>query len=456
MPEMNSARIKKEDQNGGWWRYRYLIAAILFIAYSIQYLDRIKTTALIPLIRVSINLSYADIGNGIFLMMVFYGPAQFVSGMLCDRYGPKKVLVFSLVSWITLTVWMAYMQTSVEWYVRSAIFGLTVGTEFVPSARLLARWFPPKQRAQAQSTLSWAWILTPAWAAIVATQLATFFGDWRPVFLVVAAIAVLPLVLILMFIKDRPEACKSVSECELQESYADELAEGTMMTKNIKERTLSDEVRNRYKIPLWTILTTPGFIAVTLIDVTMQMTFWGVIAWSPTYLKEVFKFSLVNMGYWASVYFAAGVLGSFVSSWVSDNIFHGKRRPMIAMCFLGTIPCILILSQLPPGVSQFSLLAVLAGAGFFANMGWGPFLAWPADVFSAEVYGKAMGFMQMFGYIGGAFCPLIMSRLIRTTPTGADYTYSWIFVACCAFAGLLCAFMVRDKKMPAPQLKRQS
>ena len=111
MGEMNGIRMQKEDQNGGWWRYRYLIAAILFIAYSIQYLDRIKTTALIPLIKSSINLNYADIGNGIFLMMVFYGPAQFVSGMLCDKYGPKKVLLFSLVSWIAMTVWMAYMQT---------------------------------------------------------------------------------------------------------------------------------------------------------------------------------------------------------------------------------------------------------------------------------------------------------------------------------------------------------
>ena len=26
MGEMNSVRMQKEDQNGGWWRYRYLIA----------------------------------------------------------------------------------------------------------------------------------------------------------------------------------------------------------------------------------------------------------------------------------------------------------------------------------------------------------------------------------------------------------------------------------------------
>jgi hypothetical protein len=33
------------------WRYRYAIAALLFFAYTIQYLDPVKTTTLMPLIR---------------------------------------------------------------------------------------------------------------------------------------------------------------------------------------------------------------------------------------------------------------------------------------------------------------------------------------------------------------------------------------------------------------------
>ncbi|MDI3312038.1 MAG: MFS transporter [Thermoanaerobacterium sp.] len=171
--------MEKGDKLTSWWRYRYLVAAVLFFAYSIQYLDRIKTTALIPMIMKSINLSHDAVGNGIFLMMIFYGPSQFVSGILCDKYGAKKVLIFSLISWSLLTFWMAFMYSSSEWYIRNALFGILVGTEFVPSARILSRWFPSCQRAQAQSSLSWAWILTPAWASILATQLAAYFGDFH-------------------------------------------------------------------------------------------------------------------------------------------------------------------------------------------------------------------------------------------------------------------------------------
>ena len=441
--------MAKTEGSIGWWRYRYFVAGLLFFGYSIQYLDRVKTTVLTPLIMKSVGLTYGDIGNGIFLMMIFYGPSQFISGWLCDKYGSKKVLIFSLISWSILTAYMADMRTPHEWYIRMAIFGILVGTEFVPSARLLARWFPSRQRAQAQSSLSWAWILTPAWASILATQLAAYFGDWRPVFIVAAFLGLIPLILILAFIKDRPEQLKGISQLELEESYEDELASGIITIDDLRTGKTGDlkaKIERKVFIPMKEILSYPGFWAIAIVDVACQMTFWGVLSWSPTYLADVFKFSITKMGIWASVYFIAGVVGAYLSSWISDNLLNSRRKPMIVVSFLGTFPMIITLALLPAGVSHGVLLTVLALAGFFANMAWGPFLSWPADVFSPEVYGKAMGFVNMLAYIGGAFAPLIMSRLIIKSATGTNYTYSWIFIACCCLVGLIAASTVKDKK----------
>jgi len=201
-----------------------------------------------------------------------------------------------------------------------------------------------------------------------------------------------------------------------------------MITKNIEERTLSDAVRNRYKIPMLDHIDLSGLHSSTLIRRYDQMTFWGVIAWSPTYLKEVFKFSLVNMGYWASVYFAAGVLGSFVSSWVSDNIFHGKRRPDDChAASSGTIPCILILSQLPPVSASLRCLRFLPELDFSPT--------WVGDRFlrGLQMYSRLRYTARQWDscrcsdILAGLFARFIMSRLIRTTPAGADYTYSLDF-----------------------------
>ena len=164
--------------------YRWVIAVTLFFCYSIQYLDRVKTAVLNPMIMKDIGLTVSGVGTGAMLMMIFYAPAQYISGYLTDKYGAKKVLIFSVIAWSVMTAWMGLIRTPMEYYYRMALFGLLVGTEYVPSARVLMRWFNKGGRAKAQALLSWAWILTPAWASVLATQMAVFFGGWRIVFII--------------------------------------------------------------------------------------------------------------------------------------------------------------------------------------------------------------------------------------------------------------------------------
>ncbi len=74
--------------------YRWVIAVTLFFCYSIQYLDRVKTAVLNPMIMKDIGLTVSGVGTGAMLMMIFYAPAQYISGYLTDKYGAKKVLDF--------------------------------------------------------------------------------------------------------------------------------------------------------------------------------------------------------------------------------------------------------------------------------------------------------------------------------------------------------------------------
>ncbi|MBI5397783.1 MAG: MFS transporter, partial [Verrucomicrobia bacterium] len=121
--------------------YRWIIAVVLSAAYSIQYLDRVTTNVLNPAIARDLHLTTADIGTGTFLMLLCYGPAQYISGLLTDRFGSKKLLIFSVIAWSVMTAFMGLIQSRMEYFVRMAIFGFLVGTEFVPSARILMRWF---------------------------------------------------------------------------------------------------------------------------------------------------------------------------------------------------------------------------------------------------------------------------------------------------------------------------
>jgi sugar phosphate permease len=433
------------------FKYRNIILASLTVCYIIQYIDRITINTLIPFISSDIGLAARQIGLGSAIMMLFYGPSQLATGWLCDRIGSKKVLIFSIISWSILTGWMSEVRSVTEWYIRMGVFGILIGTEFVPSARLIVRWFPPYIRARAQSIFSWAWIVTPAWAPLVATLIYTGLGhEWRPVFLILASMGIIPLLIIIFLVYERPERCKYSDKESIIEAYEDELKNGLITEADIHSSNLSQiEIKSKTgKISFRQILCTKGYIPLVITYIMVQQMFWGVAVWSAQYLSQVHKFSVIKMGAWACVYFIGGALGSFLSGFISDRILGGRRKPMIMLGFGCALPFIIALATIKIGVAPAILLLILTGTGFFTNMIWGPAITLPADLFSAEVYGKAIGFTNCCGYIFAAACPFIMGTLIKTDPVTQviNYFWSWIYIALIAFAGIITSSFLTDKR----------
>ena len=427
--------------------YRWVIAVVLFVAYSIQYLDRVKTSVLNPLISQDIGLSTADIGQGVFLMLMCYGPAQLLSGFLADRFGAKRILLFSIVAWSVMTAWMGLIHSRDEYFLRMAIFGALVGTEYVPSARILMRWFNKEGRARAQALLSWAWILTPAWASVFATQMAHSLDSWRMVFFITAALGLIPLVLIWFLVFDRPEQYPKVSRADLDYAYADEVATGVLKTGEYGD--CGGTIMRSRPIGFFDFFKERSYFAVIVSNITLVITLYGVLNWIPFYLSDVFHFNLKTMGLWSGLYFVAGAVGSFSSSYLSDRVFHGNRRIMILTSFIGLVPFILLLSTLKSGDPTL-LVVALCVMGFFGNMGWGPLTSVPAELFSPEVYGKAMGFVNASSYMVTGFSAKIFSSLVVETDAGKDFTQGWYFIAFCVAIGVVAASFIHTRLEDQP------
>ena len=121
---------------------------------------------------------------------------------------------------------------------------------------------------------------------------------------------------------------------------------------------------------------------------------------------------------------------------------------MIYLSFACALPFIIILATIHIGVSSLLLLVILTGMGFFSNMMWGPALSIPADLFSTEVYGKAIGFTNCCGYILASACPFIMGALIIVDPAThvANYFWSWLYIAFVALTGIIATFFLIDKR----------
>jgi sugar phosphate permease len=200
-----------------------------------------------------------------------------------------------------------------------------------------------------------------------------------------------------------------------------------------------------------------SYLAVVLVMVVMQIVYWAALIWIPLYLSDVFKFKLDTMGYWYSAYYVAGAVGSFASSTLSDRLFMNNRRVMIVVCFAGLIPFLLLLASLKEATPALLALA-LCGMGFFANMAWWPVLAVPAEFFSPEVYGKAMGLVTCCGYMAAAFTAKGFSAVVIVKDGAKDYTLGWVLVAVCASVGGVAAWFIRTTtaRRPIPESHRDS
>lgn len=131
---------------------------------------------------------------------------------------------------------------------------------------------------------------------------------------------------------------------------------------------------------------------------------------------------------------------------MSDKVFKGNRKIMILVCFVGLAPFVALLGTLHEA-NQMLLAVALCGMGFFGNMAWGPFLALPAEIFSPEVYGKAMGYVNGAGYFVAAFSAKIFAALVTIDALGKkDYTHGWYFIAFCVVAGIFAASRIETAK----------
>src|SRR5690242_12298580 len=82
--------------------YRWTILTMLFLAMIINYIDRAALSIAMPFITQEYHLTPSE--KGMIFSSFFFGYALFcfIGGYLADRFGPKRVLTWSMSFWSVL------------------------------------------------------------------------------------------------------------------------------------------------------------------------------------------------------------------------------------------------------------------------------------------------------------------------------------------------------------------
>jgi MFS transporter, ACS family, hexuronate transporter len=351
---------------------RWRILALLFFATTINYLDRILFSVLIPVIRQDIHLTDMQYGDLTGWFTLAYTVGFLVAGTFIDRFGTRIGYATAIVWWSIAAGLHALSASAVSLAFWRAMLGFGEAGNFPAAIKSVAEWFPKKERAFATGIFNSGTNVASMVGPPAFIWLYEVWG-WRAAFIAVALTGFVWVVLWLVFYRKPPEKVEesdggAVEAVSWREALRYPQTWGFALGK-----FLSD--------PVW----------------------WFYLYWLPPYLFDVRKFNLKEIGWALPVVYTAASVGSVAGGWISGALMRrgwevGRARKFaMALCaFCMPIAAMCVFAQGPVLTIALVSLATAAHQGWSANL-----FTTTSDVFPKNAVASVTGIGGFAGGVGG-------------------------------------------------------
>lgn len=376
---------------------KWVIVVTIFIAIICNYLDRQLLSILKPTIKAAFDMNddgYALIVN---IFLICYALMYPVSGILVDKFGPKKVMFAGIFAWSAACIGGGLSTNMWEFAFFRGLLGLAEPTIFAGQIVAVTVWFTRKQRATANSLCTAGGSIGTVIAPIAIAWLSTIF-PWNEVFVLAGGIGLLIAVAWHFVYVDPPQ---EVLDITLNESTSS--GHGTSFTWPQLWKTRS----------LWGVL---------LIRFVSDPVWYFCLFWLPGYLQEDSGLSLKQVGYVGWIPFLFGAVGGVLTSAWSDKMVQRGMEPLKARKRMMTLAAIVAplciftpyFNSLP---GYWNVAAIIAAYSLIAIM----CLSWLyticvviAESFPVRNVASVVGITAGFGAVGGAIFNYYVGQLLST------------------------------------------
>jgi sugar phosphate permease len=389
-------------------RQAALVAGLLFLSTLMGYVARSSISVALPYISEDYGWTQSEQGYlgglllGIFL--VGYGLSNIFLSPLIDRFGPRRMLTAAIVVWSIITFFTGLLGLIFGAFLfLRFILGISQGTLFPSASKETKLRFAPGLRSRVNGLyMSSMYISNLVIGAAVLPLIA--FTDWRITLYIVAALGLLLAVPVWFFVKDdgKKDAPKS-----MREAYS-EIGTGLKESSRIK-----------------------GFWRLTVADTAMNLAWWGLSLWLPTYLIEAKGFTTEELVWSLPMIYIGGFLGIFLGSMLSDRVGH---RSLITAIFSLTGAAFLGLLVM----AQDQSLVVFAGFATLFCISLLPANAYTLlqGIVPARLTGSATGLLNGVSNGVGVLGPVLIGASLALT---ASYD---VGIAVVAGAQIVAAFAI--------------
>lgn len=411
-------------------RKRWFMLSLIFILTAINYLDRTNMAVAAPSMSAELGFSAATMGMLLSAFAWAYALMQVPGGCFLERFGPRITYTISLFFWSLFTMIMGLGHSFLSLFgIRMAI-GAAESPAFPTNSRVVAAWFPDRERATATSIYTAAEFVGLAFLTPVLFWILDTFG-WREIFYITGFVGIGVSVIWYLLYRD-PKDCKGVNQAELD--YIREgggQAENAGTSKKITMAQLRELLRHRQLIGIY------------ISQFANTSTMYFFLTWFPTYLIMAKNLPMLKAGIYAVIPYIGALCGVLLGGRWSDHML--KKGASLSKARKLPIACGLICSMSIMAANYFDSLDVIIAIMAFSFFGQGmAAIIWSTvgDVAPQDSLGLAGGVFSFAGNLAGIVTPIVIGLIVHLT---GSFVGAMVFISAVAAVGVLSLiFIVGD------------
>jgi len=411
-------------------QYRWTICTLLFLATTINYLDRQVLSLLQPILAEEFHWNDSDYGTITAIFSLAYAISMLFAGRFIDKLGTKKGYAWAIGVWSVAAMLHALCGLATEWWtgipdakgltdatgavvatismvsvvmfvIARILLAFGESANFPAAIKATAEYFPKRDRAFATGVFNSGANVGAILAPLTVPFMAKAWG-WETAFLVIGAVGFIWLIAWLIFYKPI-EINPKVNAAERAYINQDEEADKVVVDELVKVEKMTYKQAFKFK-QTW---------AFAFGKFMTDGVWWFFLFWTPAYLKAEYGMLPDEIAFPIGVLYTITVFGSvfggkFPTYFINKgmNPYAGRMRAMMIIAFF---PLLVLLAQ--PfghieslGAYAFWVPVLLIGIGASAHQAWSAnIFTTVGDMFPKSAVATIVGIGGMAGGLGSFF-----------------------------------------------------
>jgi sugar phosphate permease len=424
-----------ENVAGKIMRFRWLIFIVLALAYLFVYFHRLSLSVVANDLIKEFQTTASVMGLLGSTYFYCYAFMQLPAGLLSDSLGPRKSVTLFLIIASAGSIIFGFAPTIKIAFLGRVLVGLGVSMVFIPTMKILSRWFHPHEFAFMTGILNAVGgigVLAATWLLAVMTL---FFG-WRISFELIGCCTFIIVVLVWFVVRDRPEdkGWPSLGELGKEKGKVSEPVKQIPLLQGV-HRVISEKYF--WPVALWFFFDCGIFFG------------FGAL-WGGPYLMDVYGMTRAQAGTVLSMIAWGMIIGSPPLGFLSDKVMKSRKKPFILCNFVLVIE-LAFLSIYPAGLPRIALYIFFFVFSICASSVVIFGFTIIKELFPVEIAGTSTGMVNLFPFLGGAIFMPLLGRVLDAYPKSDAGGYSLeaysvliLILLGSSVLSLICTFLTKE------------